>query len=69
MTAPTYSEPQPSLVQSMRKIRDQISSEIKDMTFEQERAYLDQLLSVKTNASDQPAIAKTKTENLAAADK
>ena len=31
----------------MRNIRNQISSEIKEMTFEEERAYLDKLLSEK----------------------
>lgn len=33
-----------SIVQSMRKIRDEISNEIKDMTFAEERVYLDKLL-------------------------
>ncbi len=32
------------MVKAMRDIRDKISSEIKDMTFEEERAYLDKLL-------------------------
>ena len=36
---------QQDLVKDLRKIRDQISNEIKDMTFEQERAYLDKLLA------------------------
>ncbi len=31
----------------LRKIRDEISNEIKDMTFEEERAYLDKLLAEK----------------------
>lgn len=35
------------VVKNLRKIRDEISSEIIDMTFEQERAYLDQLLAGK----------------------
>lgn len=38
---------QHDLVKDLRKIRDQISNEIKDMTFEQERAYLDKLLADK----------------------
>lgn len=38
---------QQDLVKDLRKIRDQISNEIKDMTFEQERAYLDKLLADK----------------------
>ncbi|MGI8581813.1 MAG: hypothetical protein ACR2KX_06450 [Chitinophagaceae bacterium] len=32
------------MVKAMREIRDKISNEIKDMTFEEERAYLDKLL-------------------------
>lgn len=46
MTTQTYST-QDGLVKDLRKIRDQISSEIKDMSFEEERAYLDKLLSEK----------------------
>lgn len=38
---------QQNLVKDLRKIRDQISSEIKDMTFEEERAYLDNYLPTK----------------------
>ena len=41
MKTPTRSTPKQSMVQSLRSIRDQLSHEIKDMTFEQERAYLD----------------------------
>lgn len=33
-----------NLVKDLRKIRDQISLEIKDMTFKEERAYLDKFL-------------------------
>ena len=32
----------------MREIRDKISAEIKDMTYEQERAYLDKILAQST---------------------
>ena len=32
-------------IKTMRKIRDAVSKEIKDMTYEQERAYLDKLLA------------------------
>jgi len=46
------------LVQSMRQIRDQISIEIKDMTFEQERAYLDKLLAHKLQHAPNTALAK-----------
>lgn len=44
MTTITHNTQQ-NVVKHLRKIRDQISSEIKDMTFEEERAYLDKLLS------------------------
>ena len=44
MTTTTYNTQQ-NVVKELRKIRDQISSEIKDMTFEEERAYLDKLLN------------------------
>ena len=33
------------IVTNLRKIRDGLSDEIKDMTFEEERAYLDKLLA------------------------
>ncbi|MEO6583861.1 MAG: hypothetical protein ABIO05_06030 [Ferruginibacter sp.] len=33
-----------NMVRDLRTIRDQISNEIKDMNFEEERAYLDKLL-------------------------
>ena len=36
--------PVDNMVQSMRQIRDEISNEIKDMTFAEERAFLDNLL-------------------------
>ncbi len=32
------------MVQSMRQIRDEISNEIKDMSFAEERAFLDRVL-------------------------
>ena len=51
MTTQTYNETQPGLVQDLRKIREQISSEIKDMTFDQERAYLDKLLANKNQTT------------------
>jgi hypothetical protein len=56
MTTQTYNNTQQGLVKDMRKIRDQISNEIKDMTFEQERIYLDKLLADNKPASaqDQP---------------
>ena len=36
---------QQNVVKDLRIIRDQISNEIKDMTFEEERNYLDKLLA------------------------
>ncbi len=55
MTAQPNSDPKPGIVQNLRSIRDQLSHEIKDMTFEQERAYLDQLLADKSTASARPS--------------
>ncbi|MDQ2862381.1 MAG: hypothetical protein M3R50_01810 [Bacteroidota bacterium] len=48
---------QPNLVKDLRKIRDKISSEIKDMTFEEERAYLDKLLAGKEKSFLNKAVA------------
>lgn len=50
MTTQTYSTEQ-DIVKNLRKIRDEISSEIKDMSFEQERAYLDKLLADKDQSA------------------
>lgn len=46
MKTQTY-KTQENVVKDLRKIRDEISNEIKDMTFKQERAYLDKLLAGK----------------------
>ncbi|MBC7424809.1 MAG: hypothetical protein H7334_15320 [Ferruginibacter sp.] len=61
MTTQNYNT-QEGLVLDMRKIRDEISSEIKDMTFEQERAYLDKLLNGQelTSVNQQNCIITTK---------
>jgi hypothetical protein len=37
-------KPVANMVQSMRQIREEISNEIKDMTFAEERVFLDKLL-------------------------
>ncbi len=50
MTTQTHKTEQ-NVVKNLRKIRDEISSEIKDMTFEQERAYLDKLLADKAKSA------------------
>jgi hypothetical protein len=54
-------KPVANMVQSMRQIREEISNEIKDMTFAEERAFLDKLLqsdklkkSVKEQNSSRP---------------
>ena len=53
-------QPVDNMVKKMRQIRDEISNEIKDMTFEEERAYLDNLLNPEVQqASAQPCIAKS----------
>jgi hypothetical protein len=46
MTTQTYNTQQ-DVVKDLRKIREQFSSEIKDISFEEERAYLDKLLAEK----------------------
>ena len=50
MTTQTY-DLQQDIVKNLRKIRDEISIEIKDLTFEQERAYLDKLLADKDKSA------------------
>ncbi len=54
---PQTNNTQPDLVKDLRRIRDQISSEIKDMTFEEEREYLDKLLAGKEPSSHNKSIA------------
>jgi len=48
MKMTTY-QPIENMVQSMRQIRDEISNEIKDMSFAEERAFLDNMLNIKNN--------------------
>lgn len=62
MTAQTIST-EHGVVKNLRKIRDQISNEIKDMTFEEERAYLDKLLSEKEKSSLNKSIAASDAEH------
>jgi hypothetical protein len=57
MTTQTQSNMQ-GLVHDIRKIRDEISNEIKDMTFEEERAYLDKLLAEKQKPAPNIALPK-----------
>lgn len=52
MTTTTY-KTEEGVVKNLRKIRDEISAEIKNMTFEQERAYLDKLLVAENKAAYQ----------------
>ncbi len=49
MTTTAY-KTEKGVVKSLRKIHDEISAEIKKMTFEQERAYLDKLLAGENKA-------------------
>ena len=53
MTTQTYNR-QRNVVKDLRKIRDEMSQEIMNMTFEEERVYLDELLNkeqpIKTKA-------------------
>lgn len=57
MTTQTFNTQPPDLLQELRNIRDQISNEIKDMTFEEERAYLDKLLAEKEKSAPNKSIA------------
>ena len=49
------------MVKTMRQIRDEINDEIKDMVFEEERAYLDQLLALKTSEQSQRPTSASKS--------
>jgi hypothetical protein len=59
----TIVNPVDSVVQSMRKIRDEISSEIKDMTFAEERAYLDKLLKDGREKTDTRKLKRNSPKN------
>lgn len=61
MTTQTYNTQQ-DVVKDLRKIREQISSEIKDMSFEEERAYLDKLLADKDKPSHNSSVAASGAE-------
>ena len=61
MTTQTFNTQQ-GLVKDLRKIRDQISNEIKDMTFEEERAYLDALLAGKQKPSHNSEFGKMQAD-------
>lgn len=61
MTTTTYNTQQ-NVVKDLREIRDQISNEIKDMTFEEERAYLDKLLNDERKSSPNKSIAASGTD-------
>lgn len=61
MTTQTHNTQQ-GVVKDLIKIRDQISNEIKDMTFEQERAYLDKLLADKEKHAPNKSIALSGSE-------
>jgi hypothetical protein len=56
MTTQTHNT-EKDVVRNLRKIRDEISSEIKDMTFLQQRAYLDKLLAEKDKSEPPIGIA------------
>jgi hypothetical protein len=57
MTTPN-NDKKSNVVQELRNIRDEISKEIKDMTFEEERTYLDQLLANNRPPTPNPAFKK-----------
>lgn len=60
MTIPIHNTSD-NLVKDLRDIRDEISIEIKDMTFEEERAYLDHLLALAPTPDPNNASAKAIT--------
>lgn len=62
MKTQTYKTDQ-DVVKNLRKIRDEISSEISSMTFEQERAYLDKLLADKGKSAPNKDIAEIVTKS------
>ena len=51
MRTQTLSNTTDGMVKTMRAIREEISKEIKEMTFEEERAYLDHLLMNRKKGS------------------
>jgi len=62
MTTQIYN-PQQNIVKELRKIRDEISNEIKDMTFEEERAYLDNLLDQQSTAQKKYSVKKIRQKH------
>lgn len=62
MTTQTYNTQQ-DVVKDLRKVRDQISSEIKDMSFEEERAYLDKLLADEKKSAPNMGLAQAGLTN------
>lgn len=55
---------QQGMVKDLRKIRDEISNEIKEMTFAEERAYLDKLLAEKEKSAQATVGSKVGIDNL-----
>jgi len=51
-----------NIVKAMREIRDEINFEIQDLTFEEERAYLNQLLASKVNNENKTRVSGQKQE-------
>lgn len=48
-----------NVVKMMREIREEMSAEIMDMTYEEERAYLDKLLSTSKMNKNSPTTNKS----------
>lgn len=61
MTTQTINTQQ-DVVKNLRKIRDEISSKIKDMTFEEQRAYLDKILEEKHKSSHDKGFGKMRAD-------
>ncbi len=63
MTTQTHNTEQ-DVVKDLRKIRDQISNEIKEMTFTEERAYLDKLLADKEKSAPNMVLPEAGLDNI-----
>ena len=58
MKETTTNKTEQGVVKTLRLIRDEVSNEIKDMTYLEERAYLDNLLSRNTVKKPSMVVAK-----------
>lgn len=66
MTPTTSSTDQPNVVRDLRSLRDQLSQEIKAMSFAEERAYLNQLLAASWASRPEQSPSHKEAASLAA---